>query len=300
MPAATDPSTYRSNVRKIEDLGYSAVYCPDHFNEQFAPTVALTVAAEETTTLKIGSLVYCVDYRHPVVLAKEAATLDLFTQGRFEFGLGAGWMRTDYEMAGITYDRPSVRIARMVEAVQIIKGLWSGEKMSFDGEHYTVTDAVGTPTTHTPGGPPIVIGGGGKKVLSAAARYADIVGFNPSLHEGEVGVGAARSSIADQFVMRRQWVQEAAGDRFDQIELQMNTFVATVTNDRDELFRNFAPAFGLTETEAANTPIVLAGTVDQICEQLQRGREIYGTSYIVVHAHEVDEMAPVVSRLTGT
>ena len=300
MPTAVDANTYRENVRKIEGLGFSTVYCPDHLDDQFAPTVALTVAAEITTTLTVGSFVYCVDYRHPMVLAKEFATLDLFAEGRVEFGFGAGWMLTDYEQAGISYDRPGVRIARMTEAIQIIKLLWSGESVSFAGEHYTLADATGFPTPYTPGGPPIVIGGGGKKVLSVAARHADIVGFNPSLHEGKVGVGAARSSVAEQFVERRQWVEQAAGDRFDQIELQLNTFMATVTNDRDALFQQFASGFGVSEEEAANTPLVLAGTVDEICEQLEHHREVYGTSYIVVHTPEIDEMAPVVARLTGT
>ncbi len=300
MPSAVDAKAYRDNVRKIEDLGYSTVYCPDHLDDQFAPTVALTVAAEVSTALTVGSFVYCVDYRHPVVLAKEFATLDLFAEGRIEFGLGAGWMRTDYDQAGIQYDKPSVRIERMVEAVQIIKALWSEEPVSFSGKHYTVRDALGSPMPHTAGGPPVVIGGGGRKVLSAAARYADIVGFNPSLHEGKVGVGAARSSVADQFVQRRQWVEEAAGDRFDQIELQLNTFIATVTDDRLELFRQLASSFGLSEDEAAAAPVVLAGTVDEICEQLEHHREVYGISYIVVHTREVDEMAPVVARLAGS
>lgn len=300
MLSAVDGHTYRETVRKLEGLGYGTVFCPDHLNDQWSPTVAITVAAESTTTLKVGAFVYCVDYRHPMVLAKEFATLDLFTEGRAEFGLGAGWMRTDYDQAGISYDRPGVRIDRMVEAVQIIKALWSGETVNFEGDHYTLTDAVGSPTPHTSGGPPIIIGGGGKKVLSAAARHADIVCFNPSLHEGKIGPGAARSSLSEQFVQRRQWVQSAAGDRFDQIELQLNTFMATVTDKRGELFEQFAPAFGLTVAEASQTPMVLAGTVDHICEQLEHHREVYGTNYIVVHAHETDEMAPVVERLAGT
>ncbi len=291
---------YREAVRKLEDLGYSTVYCPDHFGDQWAPTVAITVAAECTTTLTVGSFVYDVDYRHPVVLAKEIASLDCFAQGRVEFGIGAGWMRTDYDVSGIAYDRPGVRIDRMIEAIKVIKGHWSGQPFSFAGEHYTVTNLVGRPLPHNEGGPPIVIGGGAKRMLSEAARLADIVGFNPSLHEGRVGPEAVRSALAERFVERRAWVEAAAGDRLDDVELQMNTFIATVTDNRDELFRSAAPAFGMTPEEAAETPIVLAGTVDQICDQLARDREIYGTSYIVVRQEETDSFAPVVARLAGT
>ncbi|HCB34004.1 MAG TPA: LLM class F420-dependent oxidoreductase [Acidimicrobiaceae bacterium] len=300
MLSAANRSDFLETVRRIEGHGYSTVFCPDHLNEQFAPTVAITVAAEATTTLKVGAFVYCVDYRHPMVLAKEFATLDLLTEGRAEFGMGAGWMRSDYDASGIAYDRPGVRIARLAEAVQIVRGLWSGRPFDFDGEHYSITGAVGSPTPHTPGGPPVIIGGGGKVVLSVAARHADIVGFNPSLHEGVVGQGAARSAVASEFAKRRQWVADAAGDRFDQIELQLNTFMAVVTDDRDSLFEQLASGFGLTPAEAAESPIVLAGTTAQICEQLQHHREVYGTSYIVVHEPEVDAFAPVVAQLAGT
>ena len=138
-------SSYREAVRKIEDLGYSTVFCPDHFDDQWAPTVALTVAAEATNSLRIATLVYDVDYRHPVTLAKEIATLDLISEGRVEFGIGAGWMQKDYESAGIQLDRAGVRIERMLEAVDVLKGLWSNEPFSFTGDHYSIRDLEGTP-----------------------------------------------------------------------------------------------------------------------------------------------------------
>ena len=138
--------SYREAVRKIEDLGYSTVFCPDHFDDQWAPTVALTVAAEATNSLRIATLVYDVDYRHPVTLAKAIATLDLISEGRVEFGIGAGWMQQDYESAGIQFDKAGVRIERMLEAVDVLKGLWRNEPFNFKGDHYSIRDLEGTPT----------------------------------------------------------------------------------------------------------------------------------------------------------
>lgn len=293
-------ASFRDTVRKIEDLGYSTVFCPDHFDEQWAPTVAITIAAEATSELRVGTLVYDVDYRHPLVLAKEIATLDLATEGRVEFGIGAGWLESDYEMSGITFDRPSVRIERMLEAVDIITGLWGDGPVTHNGRHFTITDALGTPRPHTEGGPPVIIGGGGKRVLTAAAQRADIVSLNASLHAGSIGVEAVLSALGPRFVERRQWVEDAAGDRFPELELQLHTFMAVVSDDADALFEQMAPGFGITAEQARTIPMVLAGTIDDICEQLQHHRETYGTSYIVVHEGEIDAMAPVVDRLAGT
>ena len=159
---------------------------------------------------------------------------------------------------------------------------------------------VGRPLPHTPGGPPVIIGGGGKRVLTEAARLADIISLNPNLRSGTVGEDAARSSVASKFAERRQWVADAAGERFAEIEIQLNTFMALVSDDADSVLEAFAPGFGLTLEEAREVPLVLAGTVDGICEQLHHHREAYGASYIIIHDPEVDAMAPVVARLAGT
>src|SRR5450631_1248337 len=181
LSKADSGPAWRATARKIEDLGYSTLFIPDHFEDQLGPLVALTVAAEATTELKVGSLVFGNDYRHPVVLAKEIATLDLLSGGRVEFGLGAGWMTTDYEQSGIAHDTSGTRIGRMEESLTIMKSLWSTGACTFAGEHYTVTGAVGAPLPHRRPHPPIIIGGGGRRVLGIAAREADIVGVNPSL-----------------------------------------------------------------------------------------------------------------------
>lgn len=298
--SAPTGAEYRETVRKVEGLGYSTLLCPDHFDDQWSPTIATTIALEATTHLKVGTLVYDVDYRHPLVLAKEIATLDLASEGRVEFGIGAGWMQTDYEQAGITYDRPGVRIDRMLEAVDIITGLWGDAPVNHAGEHYTITNALGTPRPHTPGGPPLTIGGGSKRVLSEAARRADIVGLNASLHAGSIGPEAVLSALGERFVERRRWIEEAAGDRFPQLELQLHTFMVVVSDDADGLFDQMAPGFGITPEQAKTIPMVLAGTIDAICDQLEHHRETYGTSYIVIHDGEIDVMAPVVARLAGT
>jgi probable F420-dependent oxidoreductase len=298
---ASSGREWRERARRIEDLGYATAFCPDHFGDQWAPTVAMTIAAEATTSLKVGALVYDVDYRHPLVLAKEMATLDLASDGRVEFGIGAGWLRTDYDLAGIRYDRPGVRIDRMVEAIEICKGLWSGRSFSYAGQHFTLTDAVGTPAPCRAGGPPVIVGGGGRKLLTVAARHADIVGLNASLHEGTVGPEAARSALLERFVERRRWVEEAAGpERFGAIELHLNTFVVQVVDDPAPVYAGAAGAFGLTPEEARDIPMVLVGPVSSICEQLQAHRERFGASYISVSESVVEEFAPVVARLART
>lgn len=298
--SAPDGKAWRETARKVESLGYSTIYIPDHFGDQWGPIVAMTIAAEATETLNVGALVFDNDYRHPVVLAKEIATLDLASVGRVEFGIGAGWMKSDYDESGIVYDRPGVRIDRMVEGLSIMKQLWRDGVANLAGEHYTVTNAKGTPRPAGAASPKIVIGGGGKKVLSIAAREADIVGVNPNLAAGYVGPEVAETSKASYYRERVRWIREAAGDRFDDLELQCLTYLVQFTDDRRGAYENLAPLFGLTAEEAMEVPIALAGTAEQIAETLQQRREEYGFSYVVVHEPEMEAFGEVVSRLAGT
>ncbi|MGH9067311.1 MAG: TIGR03621 family F420-dependent LLM class oxidoreductase [Acidimicrobiales bacterium] len=290
---------WRDLAAKIEDLGYSTLYVPDHLDDQWGPLVALTVAAEATSTLRVGSLVLDNDYRHPVVLAKELATLDLVSEGRLEAGLGAGWMKTDYEQSGIALDPPGTRVERLAEAVTVMKALWSEGTVTFSGRHYTVTAARGWPRPHRPGGPPLVIGGGSRRVLSLAATEADVVGINPSLAAGQVGPEVAASSLAERFAERVAWVREAAGERFSELELQCLTFAASIVPDGREMRAALAPSFGITADEAAEVPIVLVGSEAEVTEALHARRERYGLSYWVVHEDAVESFAPVVGRLAG-
>jgi probable F420-dependent oxidoreductase len=295
---AADGPAWRALARKAEDLGYSTLFLPDHFDAAWSPTVPLTVAAEATTTLKVGALVYDNDYRHPLVLARDVAALDVLSGGRVEFGLGAGWMTSDYEQSGIVLDRPGVRIERMEESLEIIRQLWTQESATFTGKHYTINEAKCFPVPHTPGGPKLIIGGGGKRVLTAAAKHASIIGVNPELTSGTAGVEAAKTAIADRYHERIGWIRDAAGTRFEEIELQVLIQIEQVVPNREEVFAGVAPMFGITPEEAGRMPIVLVGTVDQICDDLIARREEFGFSYIVLH--DIDAFAPVVARLAGT
>jgi probable F420-dependent oxidoreductase len=222
------------------------------------------------------------------------------SSGRVEFGIGAGWMKTDYDESGMHYDPPGARVTRMEEGIAIMKALWSDGTATFKGEHYDVTNAQGLPRPHSTPHPTILIGGGGKRVLSIAAREADIVGVNPNLKEGYIGPETAQSAKVEYFHERIGWVKDAAGARIDDIELQVLTFVAQVVPNRREMFENLAPLFGVTADEAEQIPLVMVGTVDEICETLRERRETFGFNYFVVQADAYEAFAPVVEKLAGT
>ena len=299
---ARSAKEFRETARKAEDLGYSTLFVPDHFvDHPLAPVPAMATAAETTETLRVGSLVLGNDYKHPVVLAREAATLDLLSDGRLELGLGAGWMTVDYEKAGMPLDSPGVRIARLAESIAVIKGLMADGPFSFSGEHYTVTDLDGEPKPVQRPHPPIIIGGGGPKVLGLAAREADIVGINANLRGGEaISQDAARSITGAATDEKVATLRAVAGDRLDDLEIQ--TFVGFMlpTDDRQALAEQMAPAFGVTAAEALETPVVLAGTVDEMADDVLARRERWLMSYQVIPADHVETFAPVVARLAGT
>jgi probable F420-dependent oxidoreductase len=287
-------------ARKVEDLGYSTLFLPDHFGDQLAPMPAMMAAADATADLNVGALVFDNDYRHPVVLAKEIATIDVLSGGRVEFGLGAGWMNTDYEQSGIPKERDGVRIARMAEALDIVKGLWAPGPFSFEGEHYRITGLDGMPKPAQQPHPRVLIGGGGPKVLGIAARHADIVGINPSIPAGEVGPQAARDAAADRVDQKLTWLRDAAGDRFDDIELNALVFVVNVTDDPDPVREMMAGIFGVTPDLVAESPYVWIGSTAEIADQLRAARERWGISYFVVQGDALEPVAPIVAELSGT
>jgi len=287
-------------ARKAEDLGVSVLTVADHLDDQLAPVSALTAAASATTTLRVGALVFCNDYRHPVVLAKEAATIDVLSDGRFELGLGAGWMTSDYEQSGILLDPPGERIDRLEEAIAIVKGLFADGPVTHQGRHYRITDLEGTPKPVQRPGPPLLIGGGGKRVLSIAAREADIVGVNVNLSGGVIDARVGPDATVEATDEKIAWIREAAGDRFADLELQVRVHVAAVTDDREGLAAALGPALGLSPEAALASPHALAGTVDQLVEQLEERRERWGLSYIGLSVDSLDDMAPVIARLAGT
>ena len=297
---AASPGAWRDFARKCEDMGYSTLYAPDHLDEQWSPMVACAVAAEATTTLRVGTLVLDNDFRHPVLAAREAATLDVVTGGRFEFGIGAGWLTADYEQSGIPMDRPSVRIDRLAESLEIMRSLWQTGTATFSGEHYQVPAAKGFPAPVTSGGPPLVIGGGGRRILTLAGRYASIVSVVPSLAAGYIGPEVAAEAILDRYHDRVRWAREAAGERAGDLELQCWTATVQVVANADEVIESLAPAFDLTPDQLRAAPLALIGTAAEITETLRKRREELGFSYIVVHEAEMDALAPVIAELAGS
>jgi probable F420-dependent oxidoreductase len=291
---------WRDLARRIEDLGFSSLTLPDHFGDQLAPIPAMMAAADATTELKVGALVFDNDYRHPVVLAKELATVDVLSGGRVEIGLGAGWMTDDYERSGIQHDEPKVRVDRFVEGLQVIKQLLSDEPATFAGEHYTVTELDGRPKPVQRPHPPFLLGGGGKRMLTIAARHADIVGVNPNLRTGRIDATSAADAKPERFDEKLTWVRDAAGERFDDLELNALMFLVNQTDDRDGFAENVAPVFAMTPDEVSHTPLALFGNVGEMCDELEWRRERWGFSYIICQRDAVDALAPVVAKLTGT
>jgi probable F420-dependent oxidoreductase len=299
---AASAADFREKVRKAEALGYSTLFVPDHFiDHPLAPMPAMATAAAVTDTLRVGSLVLANDYKHPVVLAREAATLDLLSAGRLELGLGAGWMTADYEKSGLELDRPGVRIDRLAESITILKGLMAEGPFSFQGKHYAVTDLDGQPKPVQRPHPPFIIGGGGPKILTVAAREAAIVGLNANLRGGvAISDDAARSMTGTATDDRVARLRAAAGDRFDDLELQSFVGFTNFTDDRWSLAEMMAGAFGVSPEEALETPVVLAGTLEEMIDDLQARRERWGMSYVVVGVDVMEQFAPAVKRLAGT
>jgi len=296
-----DGASWAAQARKAEDLGYATLLMPDHFGDQLAPVPALMAAADATTTLRVGTLVFDNDYRHPVVLAKEAATLDRLSGGRLELGLGAGWMRSDYEESGIAYDPPAVRVDRFVEGLAVITGLLGTDgPFSFAGTHYTVTEHALAPRPLQQPRPPVIIGGGGRRVLGIAGRFADIVSINVDLRAGTGGAETAPNASPAATRQKVAWVREAAGERFEDLELNCLIGFALVTDDRQSIVDAMAPTFGIDPADALHVPLALIGTLDQMVEELRWRREEYGISYFSIEADCWEALGPVVARLAGT
>ncbi|HEY5010393.1 MAG TPA: TIGR03621 family F420-dependent LLM class oxidoreductase [Acidimicrobiales bacterium] len=288
---------WRESARAAEDLGYAALYITDHLDAQFGPLVALAVAAEATTTIHVGTLVLNNDLRNPVILAKEIAALGLAAEGRVEVGLGAGWLHSDYDEAGIDYREARVRVDRLAESLTILKSLWVDGEANFEGEHYTVLGAHCDPRPSA--APRLIVGGGSKRILSLAAERADTVGINTSLASGEKGGDVASQATFDHYDKCVGWIREAAGDRFASLELQIAAVAAMVVETRRAALRS-ATMLGFPGEEALDLPVLLIGTVDELCERLMERRERWGFSNVVVPDHALRAFAPVVARLAGT
>ncbi|MGH9211852.1 MAG: TIGR03621 family F420-dependent LLM class oxidoreductase [Acidimicrobiales bacterium] len=301
LASARSGAEWAELARKAEDLGYSTLFMPDHFEDTLAPVPALMAAADATHDLRIGPLVLDNDYKHPVVTAKEAATIDLLSDGRLELGVGGGWMASDYDRSGIPMDEPAVRIDRLAEGIAVLKGLFAEGPFSFSGEHYQVTELDGRPKSVQRPHPPLLVGGGGPRVLRLAAREADIVGVNPAVRGGRVTADAGQDGAAARTDQKLRWVREAAADRYEDIEINFLVYACVVTDDRQGTIESLAPLFGLESTDLDAYPHAWIGTADQICDELHAARERWDASYLVVQgADAMTAAAPIVSRLAGT
>ncbi len=300
MQGPFDGLSWADSARDVEALGYSTLFVPDHFHQGYGPLTAMTAAASATTTLHVGSLVLACDFRHPAVLARELASIDLLSEGRLEVGLGAGYNPLDYERSGIDMDPAPVRVSRMIEHTTLLRRLFGDDQVTFNGEHYRIHRLDGTPKPFHPGGPPILVAGGGKRILGFAAAVADIVGVNPSLKDGLPRSAAARDSLAERIDEKFQWVREAAGERFDSLEFNAWISVAEVTNDATGVAETMTQRFGVGAAEVLASPIILVGSPAEIAERLHERRERWGYSYIVVQGPKAHEFAPIVQALTGS
>ena len=297
---ATSRAEWAEKARKLEDLGYATLTIPDHLADLLAPLPALVSAAEATTRLRVGTTVLNNDFRHPVLVAREAATVDLLTDGRLQLGLGAGHMQSEYDQAGWRFDAAGIRVERLAEAVTIIKGLCTGESVTFAGRYYHVTGHHLFPLPVQRPYPPLLIGGNGRRLLTLAAKEADIVGLTGfTLRRGGTEPDFSGWKVAG-INERLQLIREAAGDRYDRLELNALVQRVVVTDDRrqaaEELARRWTQ---LRPEEILQSPYVLIGTVDQLVEDLQVRRERWGISYYVIFEPYTDAFAPVVARLAG-
>jgi probable F420-dependent oxidoreductase len=291
---------WQDKARKAEALGYAVFLVPDHLAAMLATLPAVMSAADATTTLRIGTNVLNNDLRHPVLLAREAGTIDLLTDGRLELGLGAGYMRVEYDQAGLRFDRGGVRVERLAEAVAIIKSLLGGAEVTFTGQHYRVTGHTIYPLPVQRPHPPIIIGGYGPRLLALAAKEAhtvNLTGLNFARGGTALDMSGWKLPAVDE---RLQVLREAAGPRLGRLELSAQIQRVIVTDRRrqaaEELQKQWTQ---LTVEEILEAPFVLIGTVDEMVEALQARRDRWGISYFVTFEPYLDTLAPVIARLAG-
>jgi probable F420-dependent oxidoreductase len=292
-------TTWAQSALRLEDLGYSTLFVADHFNEGYGPITSMAAAVTATTTLKVASAVFAPDFRHPAVLAHELASIDLISSGRLEVGIGAGYMVEDFTKSDIRMDPPGVRVERMMEYVHVLRGLFGEGPFTFEGTHYRISALEGIPAPFTPGGPPIFIAGGGKRLLTFAATHAEIIGVNVSLPTSEARDAAARDGVPSSIDEKLSWVREAAGDRFDDIEIHDWVRYAFVTNDSASMVSELSGPLNASEEDVRSSPMVLVGDVGEIVERVHARRERWGYSYFTIQQSVALEFADVVARLAS-
>lgn len=302
LRSAASRSAWQEKARKVEDLGFSSLLVPDHLTDLIAPFPALVSAAEATKHIQVGTHVLNNDLRHPVLVARDAAAVDLLTAGRLELGLGAGSIRSEYEEAGLRFDSGANRVERLAEAVTIIKRLLQGEEVTFAGRHYTVDGHAIAPLPVQKPRPPILIGGNGRRLLGLAAREADIVGLSGiTFRDGGAqppDLSGWRVSAVDE---RIRHIREIAGERYPALEICALVQRVIVTADPRRAAAELTSRWPqLSVDEMLQSPYVLIGTVSQIVEELRARRERWDISYYVIQEPYLDALAPVVAHLAGS
>jgi len=276
-----------AKARRVESLGYAILVIPDNLQYTLAPVPALAMAAAATSTLRVGTYVLANDLRHPVLLAKDVATLDLLSGGRFELGLGAGRpdAAAENRMLGLPFDSGAVRLARLAESLGIVKTLLAGQPVSTSGTYYSVAEARVSPLPAQQPRPPILVAGSGRQMLSLAAREADIIALG-------LPADANEATVAE----RVSWIRAAAGARFPEIELNINLMSVA-----GQVPRWIAAQLHLTAQDLTDRGAIAAlnGTTDQMCAQLIERRAKLGLSYMLVSDEFMELFAPVVERLAG-
>jgi probable F420-dependent oxidoreductase len=300
---------WRDTVRKVEDLGYSTLFLADHYlgpgpaqraahtpRQDLAPIAAMATAAAVTETLRIGCRVFCIDYHVPAVLAKEAATLDLLSDGRLELGIGAGWSDVEYDALGLDFDRPGRRIAKLAEVVALIRAHWQGEELDYSGDFVRVHGYAGRPRPVQQPHPPIMIGGGGRRVLSLAGREADIVSISSVPFVARDADGLDPQAVAQR---RIEFVRAAAGERFGQLDVESSPYFTEITDDPETVLAGLAKSTGIAADLLRDHPNVLIGSSESVVELLHSRRETLGTNYVTVQQTQIESFAPVVALLHG-
>ncbi len=306
---------WRRQAQRAEALGFSTFSVADHVIgpgpalratghpvQTVAAIPAMVVAAEATERINIGSRVLCTDYRNPVMLAKELATLDFFSAGRLEIGLGAGWLENEYEAMGVPFERASVRLDRLEETIALLCASFAEGELDVTGKHVHAVGFEAVPKPVRQPHPPLMIGGGSRRVLGIAGSKADIVSLNFDNSSGRLGAAGVGSSTADLTDQKIEWIRAGAAGRFDEIEIEIGAYFTVVTDDRStvESVEKMAAMFALSAEEFAEHPHALIGSVGSIIEQLEARRVRYGISYITFGAAMMEAVAPIVERLAGT
>jgi probable F420-dependent oxidoreductase len=310
MTQVTSASEWRAFARTAEDLGYSTLFLADHYlgpgpagtgtlmePQQLAPIAAMGAAAAWTTTLRIGCRVFCMDYHVPAALAKEAATLDLLSDGRLELGLGAGTNRLEYEAMGLELAEPRDRVAKLEEVVRLVKAHFSGELIECDGRFVKGGGYSGLPRPVQRPTPPIMIGGSRKRVLSLAAREAHIVSMS---HVALAPVNEEGLTPMEEAERRLGFIRDAAGARFGTFDIESSPYWADATDDVEDTLARRAVQLRNADPEVLrNHPNVLIGPVPFVVELLQERRATTGVNYVTVPGDRLEQFAPVVAALTG-